>query len=186
MVKAACWLQSTNWWTILLAYHNWPVLKVSGGRHRLNNKFQEIRTMFRLITHGIPEELTTDNGPLHFAEEMDCYAKKMWFKHHPVTPLDPQSNRFAETFVKLNTILHHTPQQETPLQNFYLAVKCSQRKKRRKQQTRSLHNKRKMLQKVYAYNRRNPKKKQIPIGDEVLIRQNKTMIKPPFDHSPFK
>ena len=43
-----------------------------------------------------------------------------------------------------------------------------------------------MLQKVYADNRRNPKEKQIEIGDEVLIKQNKTTIKSLFDPTPFQ
>lgn len=44
---------------------------------------------------------------------------------------------------------------------------------------RSLHNKRKMLKKAYADNRRNPKEEQIQIGDELLI-------KPPFGPNSFR
>ena len=59
----------------------------------------------------IPEQLTTDNGSPYFSDEMARYAKRMGFKHHPVTPKDPQRNGFAETgesFMKLLCKLIHT------------------------------------------------------------------------------
>ena len=61
-----------------------------------------------MATHGIPEEITTDNGSPYFSDEMGKYAKKMGFKHHSVTPMDPQSNGFAENFVKSLCKLVHT------------------------------------------------------------------------------
>ena len=61
-----------------------------------------------MVTHGIPEQLTSDNGSPYFSDEMAQYAKRMGFKHHPVTPKDPQSNGFAESFVKLLCKLIHT------------------------------------------------------------------------------
>ena len=39
-----------------------------------------------LATHGVPEEITTDNGPPYFSDEMAHYAKKMGFRHHSTTP----------------------------------------------------------------------------------------------------
>ena len=44
-----------------------------------------------LATHGVPDEITTDIGPPYFSDEMACYAKKMGFRHHSTTPMDPQS-----------------------------------------------------------------------------------------------
>ena len=61
-----------------------------------------------MATHGIPEELITDNGSPYFSQEMQKYAAKMGFKHKTVNPLDPQSNGFAENFVKLMCKLVHT------------------------------------------------------------------------------
>ena len=61
-----------------------------------------------MATHGIPEQITTDNGSPYFSDEMGKYAKKMGFKHHSVTPMDPQSNGFAENFVKSLCKLVHT------------------------------------------------------------------------------
>ena len=48
------------------------------------------------------------NGSPYFSDEIGKYAKKMDFKYHPVTPMDPQSNRFAENFVKRLCKLVHT------------------------------------------------------------------------------
>ena len=53
-----------------------------------------------LATHGVPDEVTTDNGPPYFSDEMARYTKKMGFRHHLTTPIDLQSNGFAENFVK--------------------------------------------------------------------------------------
>ena len=39
---------------------------------------------------------------------MSQYAKKMGFHHHPVTTEDPQSNGFAESFVKTLVKFVHT------------------------------------------------------------------------------
>jgi transposase InsO family protein len=46
-------------------------------------------------THGIPETLTTDNGPPYSSHDMSEYAKYMGFELTPVTPEDLQSNGFA-------------------------------------------------------------------------------------------
>ena len=50
-----------------------------------------------MVTHGIPEQLTIDNGSPYFSDEMARYAKRMGFKYHPFKPEDPQSNGFAES-----------------------------------------------------------------------------------------
>ena len=42
-----------------------------------------------LATHGIPEEITSDNGSPYFGGEMNDYARKMGFNHHRVIPEDP-------------------------------------------------------------------------------------------------
>ena len=59
-------------------------------------------------TNGVPDEITTDNGPPYFSDEMAHYAKMMGFRHHSTTPMDPQSNGFAENFVKSVCKLVHT------------------------------------------------------------------------------
>ena len=54
-----------------------------------------------MASHGIPEKLSTDNGSPYFSTEMKEYTKQLGIQHEPVTPEDPQSNRFAESFVKI-------------------------------------------------------------------------------------
>ena len=61
-----------------------------------------------MATHGIPEEIPTDNGSPYFGSETANYAKRMGFRHHQVTPLDHKSNGFAENFVKRMCKLVHT------------------------------------------------------------------------------
>ena len=58
--------------------------------------------------HGIPETVTADNGPPYPSNDMKEYAKEMGFRMTPVTPEDPQSNGFAEVFVKVLCKLLHT------------------------------------------------------------------------------
>ena len=81
-------------------------------------------------THGIPETLTTDNGPPYSSHDMSEYARYMGFELTPVTPEDPQSNGFAENFVKLMCKLVHTavadrkdPKEE--VQNFLLQYRAT-------------------------------------------------------------
>ena len=52
-----------------------------------------------MAAHGIPEQLTTDNGSPYFSDETARYAKRMGFEHHLVTQKDPQSNGFADFYV---------------------------------------------------------------------------------------
>ena len=75
-----------------------------------STSFERLEPCFSRIfaTHGIPEEITSDNGSPYFADEMSNFAKKMGFRHHRVTPEDPQSNGFAESFVKIMVKFIHT------------------------------------------------------------------------------
>ena len=59
-------------------------------------------------SQGIPEKITADNGPPYPGHEMEEYAKQIGFKMDLVTPEDPQSNGFAEVFVKILCKLLHT------------------------------------------------------------------------------
>ena len=75
-----------------------------------STSFQKLKPVLDRIfsTHGIPETLTTDNGPPYSGNEMSDYSKHMGFKLTPVTPDDPQSNGFAENFIKQMCKLVHT------------------------------------------------------------------------------
>ena len=53
-----------------------------------------------LSTHGIPEQVKTDNGP-PFNSDFSNYAEKRGFKHRPVTPKQQSSNGLTENFMKM-------------------------------------------------------------------------------------
>ena len=64
--------------------------------------FKKLKPVLNRIfaTHGIPEELTSDNGPPYNSHEMETFASEMGICLNPVAPEDPQGNGFVENFVK--------------------------------------------------------------------------------------
>ena len=75
-----------------------------------STSFKKLKPVLDRIfaTHGVPETLTTDNGPPYPSHEMSVYAKRLGIELTPVTPEDPQSNSFAENFVKSICKVIHT------------------------------------------------------------------------------
>ena len=75
-----------------------------------STSFKKLRPVLERIfaTHGIPESVTSDNGPPYPSNEMKNYALEKGFRLRPVSPEDPQSNGFAESFVKLMCKMLHT------------------------------------------------------------------------------
>ena len=50
--------------------------------------------------HGLPDTITSDNGPPFQSEEVKEYMERNGIKHHKITPLWPQANGEAEAFMK--------------------------------------------------------------------------------------
>ena len=75
-----------------------------------STSFKKLRPILERIfsTHGIPESVSSDNGPPYPSDEMERYAIEKGFQLLPVTPCDPQSNGFAESFVKFMCKMVHT------------------------------------------------------------------------------
>ena len=75
-----------------------------------STSFEKVRPALDrvLATHGIPEVVSTDNGPPYTSHEFEAYAKEWGFKLKPVSPKDPQCNGFVENFVKSICKLIHT------------------------------------------------------------------------------
>ena len=75
-----------------------------------STSFRKLKPILDRIfaTHGIPESLSSDNGPPYPSHDMEEYSKIMGFKLKPVSPEDPQCNGFAENFVKTVCKLLHT------------------------------------------------------------------------------
>ena len=97
-----------------------------------STSFKKLRPVLDRVfsTHGVPENMTSDNGPPYFSEDLKVYARHMGFNLTPVTPEDPQSNGFAENFVKNICKLVHTavadkkdPKEE--LYNFLLQYRAT-------------------------------------------------------------
>ena len=78
----------------------------------------------------IPRRLETDNGPHFNSSEFAKFAKEEGFKHHRVTPLHPQANSEAESFMK---VLNKTEQiahlqhanSKTALQNMLMGYRST-------------------------------------------------------------
>ena len=51
-------------------------------------------------THGIPDELVTDNGPQFTADEFKTFSTSWMFRHTTTSPYHPPSNGIAESTVK--------------------------------------------------------------------------------------
>jgi len=75
-----------------------------------STSFNKLKTVLDRVfaTHGIPETVTSDNGPPYPSEEMQKYATQKGFDLTPVSPEDPNCNGFAENFVKQMCKLVHT------------------------------------------------------------------------------
>ena len=135
-----------------------------------------------------------------------------------VTPEDPQSNGFAEVFVKILCKLLHTaaaegrdPREElhkylmhyratphpttgkspaemlnnrkirTKLPQFFAKTESSEMANIRRN-----HDEKKLIQKQYFDRRRNATEKAVNPGDKILVKQNKSTTKSPYDPKPYK
>ena len=61
-----------------------------------------------LCTHGIPDEIKSDNGPPFNGKEIKHYAKRQGFHHRLIEPEHPESNGLAENFMRMLTKVAHT------------------------------------------------------------------------------
>ena len=69
---------------------------------------------------------------------------------------------------------------QTKLPQIHVQVESDEKKK-----IRSEHNRKKLAQKQYFDKRHRATKKEVAIGDKVLVKQKKSTTKPPYDHHPF-
>jgi len=54
-----------------------------------------------LATHGLPEKITSDNGPPFQSHEFNNFLKMKGIIYHKVTSLWPQANSWVESFMSL-------------------------------------------------------------------------------------
>ena len=166
-----------------------------------------------MSTYGIPEKMTTDNGPPYDSDNMRDYAEEKGFVMDPVSPEDPQCNGFAENFVKFLCKMVHTAVAERKdpkieLYNYLLQYRATPytttgkapsevlfgRKIQTKlpqvftkmqgddiESVRERHDRRKQKQKEHFDRRNRAHEKHVRFNDKVLIKQEKSTMKTPFE-----
>jgi len=109
------------------AYSKWPeVIEMS------STTAAQTITMLRQIfaTHGIPEQLVSDNGPQFTSSEFAEFCKSNGVKHIRVSPYHPASNGLAERMVQtFKQSMKKTAKDNVPLQrrlaNFLLSYRTT-------------------------------------------------------------
>ena len=162
-------------------------------------------------THGIPEKVKSDHGPPFNGEDMRMYAQ-----HKKITPAQPSSNGLAENFMKMLLKVGHTAYSEKkdPRQGVYkhlLSYRATPHSTTGKTPAELLFN-RKLRTPVpilfprcctdQSVKRHDAQKKNrmkkchdkehdakttvIKVGDQVLVKPKKTMVKPFYDSKPYR
>ena len=183
-----------------------------------STSFEKLRPILDRVfaTHGIPEKLTTDNGPPYSSDEMERYAKEMGIELTPVAPNDPQCNGFAENYVKtLCKLIHtcavegkdarkelnkfllqyraipHLSTSRSPAEMLYnrrirtkLPIHQVDSENEDRKGVREQHDSRKREQKRQFDKRHRATAKNIEVGDQVLVKQQKSTTCPPFNPEP--
>ena len=79
------------------AYSKWPEVRVMSST-TVSKTLNVLREWF--TSHGIPEQIVTDNGPQFIAEEFDVFTKRNGIKHVKSAPYHPASNGLAKRFIQ--------------------------------------------------------------------------------------
>ena len=78
----------------------WPEIKVF-LKNQTTNVEKVIQDMEKIfLTHGIPDEILTDNGPPFNSKAFTSFSTQAGFHHGKITPMWPQANGQAESFMK--------------------------------------------------------------------------------------
>jgi len=82
---------------VLDAYSRYPEVEVVPGSSA-DVILPALEKIF--ATHGVPEELKTDNGPPFQSATFRSFAQEKGFHHRKITPLWPEANGQVEAFMK--------------------------------------------------------------------------------------
>ena len=108
----------------------WPEVKVL-MRHQTTNADSIIQAMEKMFSvHGIPDTIRTDNGPPFNSKAYKDFSKRSGFQTQKVTPLWPQANGQAESFMKclgkvVRTAHIEKKDWQRALDNFLLAYRAT-------------------------------------------------------------
>lgn len=79
------------------AHSKWPeVIEMTSTTAQ--RTIEEVRQLF--ASHGLPEQIVTDNGPQFVSEEFGKFLKENGVKHIRCSPYHPSSNGLVERFVQ--------------------------------------------------------------------------------------
>ena len=92
--------------------------------------FLSLERIHVFATHGLPEKITSDNGPPFQSKEFNDFMKMKRIIHHKVTPLWPQANGLVESFMEPLTKAVRTARLEgrdwrPALYQFLLNYRCT-------------------------------------------------------------
>ena len=79
------------------AHSKWPEV-ISMTTTTASRTIEELRKLF--ATHGLPEQLVSDNGPQFIADEFGAFIRNNGMKHIKSAPYHPATNGLAERFVQ--------------------------------------------------------------------------------------
>ena len=87
-------------WLICVDYYSefFEIERLDHGTHG-SAVIRQAKKWF--CTHGIPQILTSDNGPPFNGDEWKCFAATYNFIHNTVSPLHPQGNGMVEKAVSI-------------------------------------------------------------------------------------
>ncbi len=82
---------------VIDAYSRYPEVEIVSGTSASATipAFEKI-----FATHGIPQEIKTDNGPPFQGEDFRRFAQEKGFSHRRITPLWPEANGQVERFMR--------------------------------------------------------------------------------------
>ncbi|CAB3993128.1 Retrovirus-related Pol poly from transposon [Paramuricea clavata] len=134
--------------------------------------------------HGIPAQLTSDNGPPFQGHEFNQYMTAMGIKHCTSTPLWPQGNAEAEAFMKpLGKCIRQTTHYTTKVPPAQLLFNRNIQGKlptitptlivNRHSEAQANQGQQRDKAKQYADKRRHARPSNIKVGDQVLVKQGK-------------
>ena len=79
------------------AHSKWPEV-ILMTTTTASKTIEELRKLF--ATHGLPEQLVSDNGPQFIADEFRAFMRNKGIKHINSAPYHPATNGMAECFVQ--------------------------------------------------------------------------------------
>ena len=192
----------------------WPEVTVvhSTSFDKLQDKLEDIFAL-----HGVPETVTSDNGPPYQSQDWKEFAKQMGFKPIFVSPEHPEGNGVAERFMATLVKTTHAAISEnkdpkleikrrllnyrntphpstgecpsqlmmgrmirTRIPRVIKSIPTTTLEKARKKDVETRE-----LRKQKYDKRKTARDKDIKEGDQVLLSQRKTTVKPPYNPHPF-